>query len=179
MGAANAAGVANLKQTRDDMEPEGAFDLVPHCKLAKVYDPALSRLELVISVAQLREHIRGALGNRSESSSRSSSNRIYGTGTVSSDRTELKKVNFVSASHLSDPECDRMTGDKVLRQIKNSWIVVGKLVGTRGSAVSSTSGQLPTSAEIEELSRLSCGASDPEFDAEEDAAREMYSQSDL
>ena len=62
VGAANAAGVANLKQTWDDMEPEGAFDLVPHCKLATVYDPALSRLELVISVAQHREHIRGALG---------------------------------------------------------------------------------------------------------------------
>ena len=39
------------------MEPEGAFELVPHCRLAKVYDPAL-----VISVAQHREHIRGALG---------------------------------------------------------------------------------------------------------------------
>ena len=62
VGAANAAGVANLKQTWDDMEPEGAFDLVPHCKLAKVYDTALSRLELVICVAQHREHIRGALG---------------------------------------------------------------------------------------------------------------------
>ena len=62
VGAANAAGVANLKQTRDDLEPEGAFDLVLHCKLAKVYDPALSRLELVISVAQHKEHIRGALG---------------------------------------------------------------------------------------------------------------------
>ena len=62
VGAAKAAGVANLKQTWDDMEREGAFDLVLHCKLAKVYDPALSRLELVISVAQHREHIRGALG---------------------------------------------------------------------------------------------------------------------
>ena len=92
VGAANAAGVANLKQTWDDLEPEGAFDLVPHCKLAKVYDPALSRLELVISVAQHRKHIRGALGqDRSESSSRSSSKRSFGTGTVSSDRTELKK----------------------------------------------------------------------------------------
>ena len=47
------------------------------------------------------------------------------------------------------------------------------------SLVSPTSGQLPTSAEIEEVRGLSCGASDPEFDAEEDAAREMYSQSDL
>ena len=31
VGAASAAGVANLKQTWDDLEPEGAFDLVPHC----------------------------------------------------------------------------------------------------------------------------------------------------
>ena len=61
VGAANADGVANLKQTWDDLEPE-ALDLVPHCKLAKVYDLALSRLELVISVAQHREYIRGALG---------------------------------------------------------------------------------------------------------------------
>ena len=53
-----------------------------------------------------------------------------------------------------------------------------KLVGTGGSAVSSTSGQFPTSVEIEEVRGLSCGALDPEFDAEEDAAREMYSQSD-
>ena len=62
VGAASAAGVENLEQTWDDLEAEGAFDLVPHCKLAKVYDPALSRLELVISVAQHREHIRGAFG---------------------------------------------------------------------------------------------------------------------
>ena len=48
-----------------------------------------------------------------------------------------------------------------------------------GSAVSSTSGQLLTSAEIELVRGLSYGALDPEFDAEEDAAREMYSQSDL
>ena len=56
---------------------------------------------------------------------------------------------------------------------------IGKLAGIGGSAVSSTSGQLPASAEIEEVRGLSCGALDPEFDAEEDAAREMYSQSDL
>ena len=62
MGAASAAGVANLKQTWDDMGPEEAFDLVPHCKLAKVYDPALTRLELATSVVQHREHIRGELG---------------------------------------------------------------------------------------------------------------------
>ena len=59
--ASNAAGVASFKQTRDDLEPERAFDL-PHCKLAKVYDPALCHLELVISVAEHREHVRGAIG---------------------------------------------------------------------------------------------------------------------
>ena len=52
-------------------------------------------------------------------------------------------------------------------------------MGTGGSAVSSMLGQLLTSAEIEEVRGLSCGALDPEFDAEEDAAREMYSESDL
>ena len=35
---------------------------------------------------------------------------------------------------------------------------IGKLVGIGGSAASSTSGQLPTSAEIEEVRELSCGA---------------------
>ena len=55
----------------------------------------------------------------------------------------------------------------------------GKMVGRGGSAVFSMLGQLLTSAEIEEVRGHSCGALDPEFDAEEDAAREMYSQSDL
>ena len=41
----------------------------------------------------------------------------------------------------------------------------GKMVRNDGSEISSMTGQLLTS--------------DPEFDAEEDAAREMYSQSDL
>ena len=41
VGAANAAGVTNLKQPWDDLGPEEAFDLVPHCKKVKVYDPAL------------------------------------------------------------------------------------------------------------------------------------------
>ena len=68
----------------------------------------------------------------------------------------------------------RMDGnvDKVLRLTRNLWIV-------GGSAVSSVLRQLLTSAEIEEVRGLSCGALDPEFDAEEDAAREMFSQSDL
>ena len=48
-----------------------------------------------------------------------------------------------------------------------------KMVGTGGSAVSSMLGQLLTSAEIEEVRRLLCGALDPEFGAEEDA-REVY-----
>ena len=53
------------------------------------------------------------------------------------------------------------------------------MVGTGGSAVSSMLGQLLTSAEIEEVWGLSCGALEPEFDAEEGVAREMYSQSDF
>ena len=55
----------------------------------------------------------------------------------------------------------------------------GKMVGTGGSVVSSMLGQLLSSAGIEMVRELSCGALDPEFDAEENAAREMYSQSDL
>ena len=35
-----------------------------------------------------------------------------------------------------------------------------KMVGTGGSAISSMTGQLPTSAEIEEVRELSCGALD-------------------
>ena len=50
----------------------------------------------------------------------------------------------------------------------------GKLLATGGGAASSTLGQVTTSAEIEEVRGLSCGALDLEFDAEEDAAREMY-----
>ena len=65
----SAARVANFKQIWDDLEPERAIDLVPHCKLAKVYDPALCRLELAIR----RTHSWGNRTNRSESSSRSSS----------------------------------------------------------------------------------------------------------
>ena len=48
----------------------------------------------------------------------------------------------------------------------------GKMLGIDGSAISSMTGQLLTSAEIEEVGRLSCGALGLEFDAEEDAARE-------
>ena len=62
VGPTNAAAVANFKQKWDDLEPEGAFDMVPHGKLAKVHDPALCRLELVISVAAHRQHVRSALG---------------------------------------------------------------------------------------------------------------------
>ena len=45
-----------------------------------------------------------------------------------------------------------MTGGKVLRQIRNSWIVpLENWWELEGSAACSTSGQLPTSAEIEEF----------------------------
>ena len=47
------------------------------------------------------------------------------------------------------------------------------MVGIDGSAISSVTGQLLTSAEIEEVRGSRAGALDPEFDAEEDAAREM------
>ena len=68
----------------------------------------------------------------------------------------------------------------MLHQIRNSSIVqLGKWREQEGSAVSSMVGQLLTSAEIGEVRGLWCGALDPEFDAEEDGAREMYSQSDL
>ena len=53
------------------------------------------------------------------------------------------------------------------------------LLGTGGGAASSALGQVPTSAEIEEVRGLSCGALDVEFAAEEDAARELHSQSGL
>ena len=32
VGAMSAAGVVNFKQLWDDLEPDGAFDMVPHCK---------------------------------------------------------------------------------------------------------------------------------------------------
>ena len=51
--------------------------------------------------------------------------------------------------------------------------------GTVGSSVSFTSGELATSAEIEEVRGLSCGALDLEFDAEEEVAHELHSQCDL
>ena len=92
-------------------------------------------------------------------------------------------MNFVAASRPDSPTRPRVRQDDWRQGIASDKEfmdrAIGKLVGTGGSAVSSTSGQLPTSAEIEEVRGLSCGALDPEFDAEEDAAREMYSQSDL
>ena len=47
--------------------------------------------------------------------------------------------------------------------------------GTGGSAVSSILRQLTTSAEVEEVWELPCGALDLELDAVEDATREMHS----
>ena len=92
-------------------------------------------------------------------------------------------MNFVAASRPDSPirprlrQADRRQGVASDKELMDR--ATGKMVGTDCSAISSTSGQLPTSAEIEEVRGLSCGALDMEFDAEEDAAREMYSQSDL
>ena len=146
--AANAARVANLKQTWDELEPEGAFDLIaswPKCT---------TQLELVISVAQQREHVRGALR-------RTGANRLLGQaasgalerGTVSRDRTELKKVNLVAASLPDTPirprvrQVDWRQGIASDKELMDR--ATGKMVGTGGSAVSSMLGQLLTSAEIE------------------------------
>ena len=128
-----------------------------------------------------RTHSWGTGTDRSESSSRSSSKRSFGTGIVSSDRTELKKVNFVAASRPDSPirlrerQVDWREGIASDKELMDRE----KMVGTGGSAVSSKLGQLLTSVKIEEVRGLSSGALDQEFDAEEDAAREMYSQSDL
>ena len=194
VGAANAAGVANLKQTWDDLELEGAVELVPHCKLAKVYDPALSRLETRHKRGTTsRAHSWCTRTNRSESSSRSSSKRSFGTGTVSSDRTDLKKSEFccsITSRHTNQtPIATGYWRQGIASDEELMDRATGKMVGIDGSAISSMTGQLLTSAEIEEVRGRrgggggggghSCGALDPEFEAEEDAAREMYSQSDL
>ena len=93
-------------------------------------------------------------------------------------------MNFVAASldpsHQTDPLLEVWTGEKFFPSDKELIDrATGKLLGTGGGAASSTLGQEPSSAEIEEVRGLSCGALDPEFDAEEDAAREMFSQSEL
>ena len=94
-GAANAAGVANQANVGRSATG-GAFDLVPHCKLAKVCDPTLSRLDLVRSVAQHREHIRGALrtNGRILFSVRLHAELWNGHCRKRSNRIE-KKLNFV------------------------------------------------------------------------------------
>ena len=51
--------------------------------------------------------------------------------------------------------------------------------GTVDSAVSFTSGQLRTSAEIEEVRGLWCWAWSLEFDAEDEVAHELHTQCDL
>ena len=92
-------------------------------------------------------------------------------------------MNFVAASRPDLPirprvrQVDWIQGVASEKELTDraTW----KIVGTGGSAVSSMLGRLLTSAEIEEVTGLSCGALDPEFDAEEDAAREMCSQSDF
>ena len=167
--------MANLKQTWDETEPEGAFDLVPHCKLANVYDPALSRLELVISVAQHTFVGHSDKQERIVFSVKLQAELWNGHRQQRSNRIEISEFCCSITSRLRQDDWRQgVASDKELMDR-----ALGKLVGTGASAVSSTSGQLPTSAEIEEVRGLSCGVLDPEFDAEEDAAREMYSQSDL
>ena len=77
-------------------------------------------------------------------SSRSSSKLSFGTGTVSSVRTELIKVNFVAASRPDSPIRPRLRQDDWRQGIASDKELmdraIGKLVGTGGSAVSSTSG---------------------------------------
>ena len=91
-------------------------------------------------------HSWGIRTNRSESSPRSSSKRSFGPGTVSSDRTELKKVNFVAASCPDSPirprarQVDWRHGIASDQELMDR--ATGKMVGTGGSAVSSMLGQL-------------------------------------
>ena len=81
-------------------------------------------------------------------------------------------MNFVAASRPDSPIRHRLRQVDWTQGIASDKELIhratGKL-GTGGSAVSSMTGQLLASAEIE----------DPEVDAEEDAAREMCSPSDL
>ena len=88
----------------------------------------------------------------------------------------FKKVNFccsiTSPTHQSDLECDRLTGDKVLRQIRKLMCNWKKL--WEQEAVQSPLCMDSCSPRLR--SRRSggsrAGALDPEFDAEEDVARE-------
>ena len=81
-----------------------------------------------------RTHSWGTRTNRSESSSRSSSKRSFGTGTVSRDRTELKKVNFVAASRPDSPirprvrQVDWRQGIASDKELMDR--ATGKMVGT-------------------------------------------------
>ena len=179
VGVTNAAGVANFKQLWDDLEPVGALDMVTHCKLAKVYDPALCRLEFVISAAEHREHIRGAIGQ-------TGANRLLGTGRgniVSARTSQLNQVNFMAASRPDSPKLPLSRCEDWRQSFASDSALMaralGRLSGTVDSLVSSTSGQLPSSAEIEEVRGHSCGALDLEFNAEEEVVHELYSQRDL
>ena len=66
-------------------------------------------------------------------------NRSFGTGTVNSDRTELKKSEFYRSI------TSRLTNQTPVATAS------GKMVGTGGNPISSMTGQLLTSAEIEEV----------------------------
>ena len=85
-------------------------------------------------------------------------------------------MNFVAASRPDSPIRPRLRQVECRHGIASDKELMDratvKMVGIDGSAISSMTGQLLTSAEIEEVMGLLCGALDPEFDAEEDAARE-------
>ena len=119
-----------------------------------------------------------------ESSSRLSSQRCTGTGTVVSARSgQLSRVDFVAASRRDSPILPLSRREDWRQSFASDSILMaralGRTTGTVDSSVSFTSGQLPTSAEIEEVRELSCGALDLEFDAEEEVAHELHSQCDL
>ena len=181
VGATNAAGVENLKQLWEDLEPESlGTSLQAGQSLRPCSVPSRARHQ---RGRASRTHSWGTRTNRSESSSRSSAKRSVGTGTVFIDRTELKKVNFVAASRPDSPDRPLARSVHWRKNFASDKDIMdratGNVLGTGGGAASSTLGQLPTSAEIEEVRRVPCEALDLEFAAEEDAAREMYSQSDI
>ena len=62
VGVVNAAGVQISSKRGTIWNQRGLSIWYLIASWPKVYDPALGRLELVISVAQHREQIRGALG---------------------------------------------------------------------------------------------------------------------
>ena len=61
VGASSAKTIETFGAIWDELEAEAAFDMVPHCRLAKVYDSTQCRLELVVTNMDYRSAIRDAL----------------------------------------------------------------------------------------------------------------------